>query len=40
MRQLAITAVLLTLPFVLLSACASAEDNVIQNSPDNILGFR
>lgn len=33
MRQLAITAVLLTLPFVLLSACASAEDNVIQNSP-------
>jgi hypothetical protein len=31
MRPLAITAVLLTLPFVLLSACGSAD--VIQNSP-------
>ena len=34
MRPLAITAVLLTLPFVLLSACGSADvNNVIQNSP-------
>src|SRR5215472_4316886 len=33
MRPPAITAVLLTLPFILLSACGSANDNVIQNSP-------
>jgi hypothetical protein len=33
MRPLAITAVLLTLPFVLLSACGSADVGVIQNSP-------
>jgi hypothetical protein len=34
MRPLAITAVLLTLPFVLLSACGSADFNdVYQNSP-------
>jgi hypothetical protein len=33
MRPVAITAVLLTLPFVLLSACSSADDKVIQNSP-------
>jgi hypothetical protein len=34
MRPLAITAVLLTLLFVLLSACGSA-DKVVQNSPTN-----
>jgi hypothetical protein len=33
MRPLAIKAVLLTLPFVLLSACGSADVGVIQNSP-------
>jgi hypothetical protein len=33
MRPLAIAAVLLTLPFVLLSACGSADVGVIQNSP-------
>jgi hypothetical protein len=33
MRPLVITAVLLTLPFVLLSACGSADLGVIQNSP-------
>src|SRR3974390_671616 len=34
MRPLAISAVSLTLPFVLLSACGSADvNNVIQNSP-------
>jgi hypothetical protein len=33
MRALAITAVLLTMPFVLLSACGSIVSDVIQNSP-------
>jgi hypothetical protein len=33
MRPLGISALSLTLPFVLLSACSSAVDNVIQNSP-------
>lgn len=33
MRPLAITAVLLALPFVSLSACGSADVGVIQNSP-------
>src|SRR5690242_7599698 len=33
MRPVAIAAVLLILPFVLLSACSSADDKVIQNSP-------
>jgi hypothetical protein len=33
MRPPAITAVLLTLPLVLLSACGSADDKIIQNSP-------
>jgi len=33
MRRLAITAVLLTLPFVLLSACSSESAGPIQNSP-------
>src|SRR5689334_14220931 len=33
MRPPAITAVLLTLPFVLLSACGSADVGVFQNSP-------